>query len=492
MEFTSPAATPNLSSPLSSFISHLFPYKTQLKPTKPPNSSFLITKSSKKNLKNNSKKSLSRILRTELAIQGIERKANSNRPSRLTLWPKSLLQALDDAINNLHYDSALKIFDLLRKQRWYTPKCQTYTKLFVMLGKCRKPGNARILFEEMCVEGLKPSVDVYTALVSVYGLSGCFKEAFDIVEEMKSVSDCAPDEYTYSVLIKCCCKFRRFDLIGRILGEMSYLGVSCSVVMYNTIIDGYGKSEMFELMENCLTDMIENNRQPDVYTLNSFIWAYGNAGRIKEMESWYDEFYVMGVQPDITTFNTLIRSYGKAGMHDKLETVMEFMKKRFFSPTTMTYNIIIEMFGSAENIEKMEYYFREMKYAGVKPNCVTYTSLVSSYSKAGEVKKISSILRQVENSDVILDTTFFNCVISAYGQAGKVEKMKDMFDQMKQRNCKPDSITFDTMILAYNAQGMTEAAQDLETSRLNTKDDPGNRWLNNSKREVQNVLTLSQ
>ncbi|XP_052191669.1 pentatricopeptide repeat-containing protein At3g53170 isoform X3 [Diospyros lotus] len=386
------------------------------------------SRSPSKGLQKQPKKDLSRILRTEAAIKAIERKANSTKYNQL--WPKAVLEALDDAIRDKRWESALKIFGLLRKQHWYEPRCRTYTKLLVMLSKCKQPKQASLLFEIMRSDGLQPTIDVYTALVSVYGFSGLLDEAFHTLDDMKSVSDCKPDLYTYSILIKCCTKLQRFDLIENILVEMSYVGIVCSTVTYNTIIGGYG--------------------------------AYGNYGKMKEMEKWFDKFQLMGIRPDIMTFNILIRSYGKAGKYEKMDSVMEFMRKRFYSPTVVTFNIVIGTFGTAGNIEKMEEFFLKMKHQGIKPNSVTYCSLVSAYGKTGFLKKVDSIMRQIENSDVVLDTLFFNCIISAYGLAGDIKNMGKLFLTMKERNCKPDNITFATMIQAYTAQGMVEAAEDLE------------------------------
>lgn len=427
-------------------------------------------------LQKDPKKDLSRILRTEAAIKGVEKKANSWKHRQL--WPKAVLEALDEAINGLRWQAALKVFALLRKQQWYEPRCQTYAKLLMMLGRCRQPEEASQLFEIMLSDGLKPTVDVYTALVSAYGQSGLFHQAFSAVEDMKSVVDCMPDTYTYSILVSCCAKFHRFDLIEHVIAEMSYLGIECNSVTYNTIIDGYGKAGMFEHMENSLTDMIENgNCQPDIFTLNSFVGAYGNGGQIDKMEKWYDEFKLMGIKPDIKTFNMMIKSYGKVGMYGKMKSVMDFMERRFFSPTIVTYNTVIEVFGKVGEIEKMDKQFKKMKHLGVKPNSITYCSLVNAYRKAGRIDKVDSIMRHVENSDVVLDTPFFNCMISAYGQAGDLKKMGELFLAMKERNCEPDSITFASMIQAYNAQGMTEAAQKLENMMITAKDSFGTKLI---------------
>ncbi|KAK3031107.1 hypothetical protein RJ639_036847, partial [Escallonia herrerae] len=423
--WSSPSLTPTTR--LNKFLTENI--ATTTIPSKPPAPPFLA-KAAKKSSQNPSpqglqkpnKKSLSHILRTEAAIRAIERKANTTKYNRL--WPKAVLEALDDAIRQRRWESALKIFSLLRKQHWYEPRGQTYTKLLVMLGKCRQPKQASLLFEVMLSDGLRPTLDIYTALLSAYGYSGLLDKAFQIVDNMKTLADCKPDVYTYSILINCCTKHRRFGMIGRSLAEMSSLGIKPSTVTYNTIIDGYGKAGLFELMEGSLTDMVESGTcLPDVFTFNSVIGAYGNCGHIENMEKWFDEFQLMGLRPDVMTYNILVKSYGNAGMFEKMGSVMEFMKKRFISPTIVTYNIVIDTFRRAGNIEKMEEYFLMMKHQGMKPNSITYCSLVSAYSKAGIVKKVDSIMRQVENSDVILDTPFFNCMISAYGRAGDIETM---------------------------------------------------------------------
>ncbi|KDP43560.1 hypothetical protein JCGZ_16847 [Jatropha curcas] len=358
----------------------------------------------------------------------------------------------------------------------------------MMLGRCKQTWEARLLFRSMKSEGLQPTVEVYTALVSAYGESGQFDKAFSTVDEMKTVSDCRPDVYTYSVLIQCCIKHYRFDLIGRILAEMSYLGVECNTITFNIIIEGYGKAEMFEKMENSLTDMVESGSSiPDTSTLNSVIGAYGNSGQIEKMEKWYSEFQLMGIHPDIQTFNILMTSYGKAGMHKKIKSILKFMEERFFTPTIVTYNIIIEAFGRVGDIEKMDEYFETMKHQGVKPNAITYCSLVRAYSKAGLMTKVDSILRQVVNSDVVLDTPFFNCIISAYGLAGDIETMTELFLAMEERKCKPNNITFETLIRAFKAQGMTEVAQQFENKILAAKENSGRRryYVYSSRRMIE-------
>ena len=161
----------------------------------------------------------------------------------------------------------------------------------MMLGKCKQGRRARELFETMLSsDNLKPSVDVCTALMSAYANSGLLDDAFSVLDDMKSgVFDvsCAPDVYTYSILVASCGRQRRLDLVPQLLDDMSLCGVEKNDVTYNTLVHAYGNAGMFEEMESALEDMIESDVcRPDVVTMNSVVGAYGNAGRIEEMERW--------------------------------------------------------------------------------------------------------------------------------------------------------------------------------------------------------------
>lgn len=54
-----------------------------------------------------SEKDLSKILRTDSAVKAIERKANSSKYTNL--WPKAVFEALNDAIKQNRWESALKV-----------------------------------------------------------------------------------------------------------------------------------------------------------------------------------------------------------------------------------------------------------------------------------------------------------------------------------------------------------------------------------------------
>ncbi|KAL1333331.1 hypothetical protein AAHE18_11G092700 [Arachis hypogaea] len=357
-----------------------------------------------------SQKAVSVILRREATKAIIDSRRRKGPTNPKKLLPRTVLEALHERVTALRWESALKIFELLREQLW----------------------------------------------------SGLLDKAFSLLEEMKSTPNCRPDVQTYSILIKSCLQVFAFDKVHCLLSDMAIHSIKPNTVTYNTLIDAYGKAKRFSEMESTLMEMLaDRDCQPDVWTMNSTLRTFGNIGQIETMERCYDKFQGAGIQPNVQTFNILLDSYGKAEDYKKMSAVMEYMQKYHYSWTIVTFNIAIDAFGKAGDLKQMEYLFRIMRSERIKPSCVTLCSLVQAYARAGKLEKIDGVLRFVENSDVLLDTIFFNCLVDAYGRLECFAEMRSVLEMMEKRGCKPDIITYRTMIKAYSFKGMHSHVKEL-------------------------------
>ncbi|KAG8363615.1 hypothetical protein BUALT_Bualt19G0040900 [Buddleja alternifolia] len=309
-----------------------------------------------------SKKDLSRILRTESAIKAIEKKANSNSSSKYNnLWPKAVLEALYDAIKHNRWDSALKIFDLLRKQHWYEPRTQTYAKLLVMLGKCKQPNEATLIFEIMLSDGLQPTVDVYTALVGAYTLNGLFDKAFSIVNSMKSIRD-------YQVM-----------------------GLKPDIVTYNILIKSYGNSGLDEKMGSVMEFMKKRFFSPTIVTYNILVEIFGKARDIEKMDEIFLKMKHQGLKPNSITYSSLVCAYSKAGLLEKVDSILRQVESSDVALDTTFFNCIINAYGNAGDVERMKELFMAMEGCGCKPDTITFATMIQAFRAVGMIEAAQSL-----------------------------------------------------------------------------------------------------
>ncbi|XP_042407913.1 pentatricopeptide repeat-containing protein At3g06430, chloroplastic-like [Zingiber officinale] len=399
--------------------------------------------------------------RPRMPIKNIKKKMDDRAAAKA--WVCTVTEALADRIQKRQWQEALKVFDMLKEQPFYSPKEGTYMKLLILLGKSGQAIRAHELFDDMTEEGCQPNPELYTALLAAYCRSNLLDEAFSILEKMKTLPLCQPDVYTYSTLLKACTEASRFDLVDSLYQDMSERMISPNTVTQNIVLSGYGKAGKFDEMEKVLSGMLESSTcKPDVWTMNIILSLFGNMSQVDAMEKWYERFRAYGIEPETRTFNILIGAYGKKRMYDKMTAVMEYMRKLEFPWTTSTYNNIIEAFAEVGDAKNMECAFNQMRAEGMKSDTKTFCCLLNGYSNAGQFHKVISTVQLAERLEVRRNSFFYNALISACAKADDLPEMERVFKHMKDGECTPDSITFGILVEAYRKEGMTDKIYDLE------------------------------
>ncbi|XP_073385702.1 uncharacterized protein [Physcomitrium patens] len=356
------------------------------------------------------------VMRIERSNEATERRALAKGSKRL--YPRALLESLDVRIKQNEWESALR-------------------------------------------DKLRPTLEIFTALITVFTKSNLLKKAFEVFEQMRLFDGCLPDKYAYTTMIKGCCDAGLYDQAKKLFNEMMREGVEPTIVTYNTLIFGYGKAGLFAEIEYLLSLMEANGITPDTITWNTLIRVFGLHNRIPEMEQAYEGLLAQGLMADEVTLNSLIGTYGRAGLYGKMECVTDFMRRYSYPMTTVTYNIIIEIYGKARKIEQMDTAFKRMKAQGLKPNCITFSSILSAYGKHGEWHKIEKIMRQVRHYNAA-DTAVYNAAIDAHRRALDFEAMEKLFEEMKMEGVAPDGITYTTLIEAYGRVRKLQKARELQ------------------------------
>ncbi|MCO5601640.1 hypothetical protein L7F22_055763 [Adiantum nelumboides] len=372
------------------------------------------------------------------------------------LVASTLLGALMDRIKMNKWESALKVFKLLREQEWYEPETGTYTLLIKMLGNCKKPDLAYSLFNLMLKEKCKPSVQVYTALLTAFTRNNLLDRASQILTEMKGVRDCQPDIRTYSELIRAYSVKGNFKKVSLLLSEMKIVGLTPNTVTCNILLDAYGKVGMFDAMEGLFTEIFEGDEYSyNHWTQNVILSSYARAGNIQRMEYWFSKLQRLGFRPNIITFNILLTAYGRECLFEKIESMLDFMHAYQYRGTTATYNTVIDAYGKAGHIKEVARIYREMRAQGLNEDKHTLCSLIHAFGKQGQWMKVEKVLRQMRNLDIEPDAAIYNAALDAYRRSNRKVEMYGVLMEMEDRRIQGDEYTKSILskIVSYRLDG---------------------------------------
>merc|ERR1719224_110946 len=86
---------------------------------------------------------------------------------------------------------------------------------------------------------------------------------------------CAPDNISYSTIVKGYCVKGDLDKAFEVFGRMQKNGMAADSIVYNTIMDGCTRHNRMDLVDLVLEDMTTYNIKPSNFTLGILMKMYG-------------------------------------------------------------------------------------------------------------------------------------------------------------------------------------------------------------------------
>ncbi|XP_015056959.1 protein THYLAKOID ASSEMBLY 8-like, chloroplastic [Solanum pennellii] len=168
----------------------------------------------------------SRVLSSEAiqAVQSVKLAKSADKLEEMLKNKLSRLLKADvlDTLNELQRQNevhlALKVFNFVRNEEWYTPDLSVFNSMIMMLGKNKFIEMAEQLFVHMIKEGLHPDSRTYTELIGAYFRVDLIEKAMEMYELMK-ISGFCPDKLTMSILIRNLEKAEEKELVVRVKNE---------------------------------------------------------------------------------------------------------------------------------------------------------------------------------------------------------------------------------------------------------------------------------
>uniref|UniRef100_A0A5K1AQ54 Pentacotripeptide-repeat region of PRORP domain-containing protein n=3 Tax=Nymphaea colorata TaxID=210225 RepID=A0A5K1AQ54_9MAGN len=101
-----------------------------------------------------------------------------------------------------------------------------------------------------------------------------------------------------------------------LLKRLMQKGVALTIVLYNTIVDGYCRAESMEAALLVVEEMEANGMKASRIAYNSVLNGYCKMQKVVSAEKVFAEMMQKGLMPDVVTY-ILLDGHGKVGQFER-------------------------------------------------------------------------------------------------------------------------------------------------------------------------------
>ena len=365
-------------------------------------------------------------------------------------------------------NKVLKLVDEMYREE-VRPDDYTYNVL-IQIYASRKPIDVAIRFlrEVRATGKARISTLSYNHLLGACKKKLLVPEARILYNDMK-LHGVKPDAVTYSSLMAMFRRCRRRDELVSLLGDIRKHeregGLELDRVLSDDLIWAYAETGNHQRASATFDGMRRRGLQRTDFSYAGMTAAYGVAGRLQEARSVLDEARTSGVRIPCGLFKLVIDVGAAAGQHDFVrEMVDEAMRADDVTDeiASAAHNALIKACAKSGKHEEAERVLRTLLLEGhIEPTLFMFTSLISAYSKRGSLGDCMRLFDEMVTRDLRPDITTFNALLYAVAnrprQRGspdeaEADPMKRILDSMNAHGVSPDSTTYSIMTRFLGAQ----------------------------------------
>ncbi|XP_058223481.1 putative pentatricopeptide repeat-containing protein At5g47460 [Rhododendron vialii] len=339
----------------------------------------------------------------------------------------------------------------------FVPNVFISTSLVNFYVKFDSLGDAHKVFDEIP----QPSEVSWNSLISGYVHSGQFRSALDLFLQLDRSEICA-DSFSFSAALSVCGQLSLLQLGKLIHSKVVKVGVECSVIIANCLIDMYGKCGSVQ-EAIWVFDEIDDK---DIISWNSAIAA---SARNRKLEQAVRFLHQMPI-PDTISYNEVINGFAQFGNIDAAIHILSRMPNSnssswnaiitgyvnrnqarealaFFSSMhsndiemdQFTFSIILSGIASLSSLTWGVLIHCCTIKCGLDASIVVGSALIDMYFKCGQVEDAEQFFESLPRKNLVT----WNALVSGFAHNGDSAKVIELYEQLKMvKDLKPDGITF--------------------------------------------------
>ena len=389
----------------------------------------------------------------------------------------------DTSRSNFRVGSFLKNGELSQARQLFDkmPHKNTVSTNMMISGyaKSGNLGEARKLFDGMS----ERTVVTWTILIGGYSQKNQFNESFELFVQMQRRGT-EPDYVTFVTLLSGCNGHENGNQITQVHAQIIKLGYDSRLIVCNTLVDSYCKSNRL----NSASQLFKKMPEFDSVSYNAMITGYSKEGLDEEALNLFVEMQKSGLKPTEFTFaavlcasiglddivlgqqihsfvtktnfvwnvfvsNALLDFYSKHGSVIDARKLFDEMPER----DGVSYNVIITGYAWDEQHKNSFDLFRELQFTAFDRKQFPYATMLSLASNALDWEMGRQIHAHTIVTAADSEILVGNSLVDMYAKCGKFEEAEMIFTKLAYRSAVP----WTAMISAYVQKGFYEEGLQL-------------------------------
>jgi len=308
----------------------------------------------------------------------------------------ALIEDIEESVDEVLFSSVIEacirvqqldlLSDLMRRYRhkdgFVNLAAPTYGSMIKAYGRAGDLARVRELWQEMEVQGVKPTSITLGCLTEALVINGSPDEAWELLHkqlESEERRGCI-NTVIYSTVLKGFASSRRMDKVFVVYKEMRAEGIHCNTITYNTLLDACAKSSAMSRASQLLEDMAASCVEPDIITYSTLIKGYCAEGDVDRAFHILDEMKRDSkFSPDEIMYNSILDGCAKQHRVDDAMRILEEMKTSGVNPSNYTLSILVKLLGHARRLNQAFRIVEDLSSQhGFRPNVQVYTCLVQA------------------------------------------------------------------------------------------------------------------
>lgn len=325
-----------------------------------------------------------------------------------------------------------------------SPNAFTHNSVIRAYANSSTPEMALIVFREMLLGPVFPDKYSFTFVLKACAAFCGFEEGRQI-HGLFMKSDLMSDVFVENTLVNVYGRSGYFEIARNVLDRMPVR----DAVSWNSLLSAYLEKGLVEEARALFDEMEERN----VESWNFMISGYGAAGLVNEAKELFDSMPVK----DVVSWNAMVTAYAHVGCYSELIDVFNEMLNSTEKPDGFTLVNVLSACANLGSLSQGEWVHVFIDKHEIEIEGFLATALVDMYSKCGKIDKALEVFRATSKKDV----STWNSIISGLSVHGLGKDALEIFSEMVYEGFKPNNITFISVLSACNHVGLLDQARKL-------------------------------